>query len=83
MKTENTVTWLTITWYWELFIYKHENNVQTRGKHTSKRGKKRYETSVIGPQESKKKYEIWYFSQVAKVCLFKEFGSFPPTPIKK
>ena len=62
MKTENTVTWLTITWYWELFIYKHENNVQTRWKHTSERGKKRYETSVIGRQESKKstKYDIFH-----------------------
>ena len=46
-------------------FYKHENNVQTRGRHTSKWGKKRYETIVIGRQEKEKKYEIWYFSQVA------------------
>ena len=62
MRTENTVTWLTITWYWELFIDQNENNVQTRGGHTSEQGKKRNETSVIGREERKKKsteYDIF------------------------
>ena len=49
---------------------KNENIVQTRGRHTSEWGKKGYETSVIGRQEREKKHEIWYLSQVAKVCLF-------------
>ena len=39
MKTENTVTWFTIMWYWELFKY-YENIVQTRGRHTSEWGTK-------------------------------------------
>ena len=83
MKTENTVTWLTNTWYWELFIDRNESIVQTRGRHTSKWGKKGYETSVIGHQEREKSTKYDIFSQVAKVCLFKEFGSFPPTPNKQ
>ena len=28
MKTGNTVTWLNITWYWDLSFDKHDNNVQ-------------------------------------------------------
>ena len=82
MKTENTVTWLKITWYWELFVDKNENIVQTSGRHTSewaKRGMKRVSLDA----KKGKKYEIWNYSQVAKVCFFKEFGSFPPTPNKK
>ena len=61
-KTENTVTWLTITWYWELLIDKNENIVQTRGRHTSESGKKGYDTSVIGRQEREKsaKYDIFH-----------------------
>ena len=60
MKTENTVTWLNITWYWELFIDQIENNIKTRGGHTSEWGKKKYETSVIGGKEREKrtKYDI-------------------------
>ena len=62
MKTENAVTCLTFTWYWELFIDKNENIVQTRGRHTSEWGKKWYETSVIGRQERGKstKYDIFH-----------------------
>ena len=33
----------------------------------------------IGRKEKKKKDEIWYYLQVAKVRLWTEFGSFPPT----
>ena len=78
MKTENTVTWLTITWYWELFIDKNENIVQTRGRHTSKWGKMGYETSVIGRQEKGKKstkYDILH--KLLRSVFLKEFGSFP------
>ena len=41
---------------------KNENIVQTRGRHTSEWGKKRYETSVIGRQEREKstKYDIFH-----------------------
>ena len=71
-------------WYWELFIDQNDNNVQTRGGHTSEQGKKRNETSVIGAEERKKKRgRNMIFSQVAKVCLFKEFGSSPSTPNKQ
>ena len=75
MKTENTVTWSTITWYWELFIDKNENIVQTRGMHTSEWGKKGYETSVIGRQEREKstKYDIlhiWVRIKVDKYIFF-------------
>ena len=46
-------------------------------------GKKRNETSVIGAEERKKRGRNMIFSQVAKVCLFKEFGSSPSTPNKQ
>ena len=46
----------------------------------AKRGLKRVSSKT---PRKEKKYEIGYFSQVAKVCLFKEFGSFPPTPNKQ
>ena len=71
MKTENTVTWLTITWYWELFKDKNENIVQARDGHTSEWGKKKGMKRVSSDAKKGKKHEIWYFSQVAKVCLFK------------
>ena len=75
MRTENTVTWLTITWYWELFIDQNDNNVQTRGGHNSAQGKKRNETSVIGREERKKEDGIWYFHKLLRSVFLKEFDS--------
>ena len=80
MKTENTVTWLTITWYWELFIDKNENIVQTRGRHTLEWGKKGYETSVIGRKEREKSTKYDIFHKLLRSVFLKESGSFPPTP---
>ena len=68
-------------WYWELFIDQNENNVQTRGGHTSEQGKKRNETSVIRRKE-RKKDGIWYFHKLLRSVLLKEFGSFQSTPNK-
>ena len=54
---------------------------KTRGGHTSERGKigKKQWTSDA---KNRKKDEIWYYSQVAKVRL--KFGqSFPPTHNKQ
>ena len=48
---------------------KNENIVQTRGRHTSEWGKKGMKR-VSSDAKKGKKHEIWYFSQVAKVCLF-------------
>ena len=28
-KTQNTITWLSITWYWELSVDKHKHNAQS------------------------------------------------------
>ena len=52
----------------------NENNVQTRGGHTSEQGKKRNETSAIGRKE---RGLNMIFSQVAKVCLFLRGWQFP------
>ena len=55
---------------------------KTRGGHTSERdkiGKKQWTSGT----KNRKKDEIWYYSQVAKVRLWTEFGSFPPTHNKQ
>ena len=75
-KQENTVTWLNITWYKELSIDNHENNVQNTWLAHVGTGQNWLETMDIGRKE-RKKDEIWYYSQVAKVRLLTEFGSFP------
>ena len=67
----------------KLFIDQNENNVQTRGGHTStSQGKKRNETSVIGREERKKEDGI-YFHKLLRSVFLKEFSSSPSTPNKQ
>ena len=79
MRTENTVTWLTITWYWELFIDQNDNNVQTRGGHNPEQGKKK----EWNAKKEKKEDGIWYFHKLLRSVFLKEFGSSPSTPNKQ
>ena len=50
---------------------------KARGLRTSERGKKRFETMVIGRQEKKKKGRTRIFWQIGKVCLFYRVWQFP------
>ena len=84
MRTENTVTWLTITWYWELFIDQNDNNVQTRGEHNSEQGKNKGMKRVSSDAKKEKKEDgIWYFHKLLRSVFLKEFGSSPSTPNKQ
>ena len=60
----------------------NENNVQTRGGHTSAQDKKRNETSVIGREERGKGRNM-IFSLLLRSVFLKEFGSFSSTPNKQ
>ena len=50
---------------------KNENIVQTRGRHTSEWGIKRYETSVIGGQEREKSTKYDIFQKLLRSVFFK------------
>ena len=50
---------------------KNENIVQTRVRHTSERGKKGYETSVIGRQEREKSTKYDIFHKLLRSVFFK------------
>ena len=50
---------------------------KTRGGHTSERDKIGKKQWTSGTKNRKKKDDIWYYSQVAKVRLWTEIGSFP------
>ena len=52
---------------------KNENIVQTRGRHTSELGKKRYETSVIGRQEREKSTKYDIFHKLLRSVFLKQF----------
>ena len=56
---------------------------KTRGGRTSERDNIGSKRRTSDAKKRKKKDKIWYYSQIAKVRLWTDFGSFPPTHNKQ